>query len=126
MRYMTVFALLAATAIPAALAQDANAISMIKDYAGIWLVQDGDGKKSCPVTLGTDQTIGGYTVDVGKDCSKLFPVMDEITAWYMLDDGTIIFNDATRKERLRFYTPDDTYISAQEVDGIVRLVPATE
>lgn len=126
MRYIAILALLAANATPVAMAQDANTAGMIKDYAGIWLVQDGDGTKSCPVTLGTDQTIGGYTVDVSKDCSKLFPVMDEIAAWYMLDDGTIIFNDATRKERLRFYTPDDTYISAQEVDGIVRLVPATE
>jgi hypothetical protein len=111
-----------------AIAQDASPASaeMIKDYAGLWLVQDGDGAKSCPVTLGTDQTIGGYAVDVGKECPKLFPVMDEIAAWTMLEDGTIIFADATRHARLRFYTPDDSYVSVEEVDGIVRLTPASE
>lgn len=98
----------------------------IADYAGKWQIQDAGGAKSCDLTLTTGEAIGGYVIEIAETCGETFPVMNEIAAWRMFENGDIVFADATRKERLRFYTPDDSYISVEEVDGIVRLVPASQ
>lgn len=98
--------------------------AMIKDYAGKWQVTDADAMRTCAVTLGTGSTIGGNVIEIPPDCAKTFPVMDEVAAWRLYENGDIVFADATRKQRLRFYTPDDSYIAVEEIDGIVRLTPA--
>ena len=109
----------------AAFAQEAapGGPDMVKDYAGLWQVQDETGTKTCNVKLATDDTIGGQAIDIAEGCARTFPVMDEIAAWRIYENGDIVFADATRRERLRFYTPDETYVAVTEIDGIVRLVP---
>lgn len=108
-----------------ALAQDAPPATpeTIKDYAGQWQVQDAEATKTCNVTLASEEAIGGYVIIAAESCGGTFPVMDEIAAWRMYENGDIVFADAARKERLRFFTPDDNYISVEDIDGIVRLVP---
>jgi hypothetical protein len=109
-----------------ALAQDAPPATedTINDYAGPWQIQDAEAGRTCDISLGTTKVIGGYAVEITQSCSVTFPVMKEIAAWRMFENGDIVLADATRRERLRFFAPDDTYISVEDVDGIVRLVPA--
>ena len=127
--------LLAALSSPAAIAlthaaraQDAAPAgpALIAEYAGDWQVTDAEATKTCSVTLDAEATIGGSVIVVAPDCAGMFPVMGEIAAWRLYENGDIVFADATRRERLRFYTPDDSYISVEEVDGIVRLVPLSQ
>ena len=119
--------LLAALSSPAAIAlthaaraQDAAPAgpALIAEYAGDWQVTDAEATKTCSVTLDAEATIGGSVIVVAPDCAGMFPVMGEIAAWRLYENGDIVFADATRRERLRFYTPDDSYISVEEVEAL--------
>jgi len=92
--------------------------AMYDDMFGTWKISNESGKKHCNVTLKRDVTIGGMEIDVSKRCIKLFPVMDNVTAWRLMEGWAIVFADAERHELIRFYTPDERYISKPETDGI--------
>lgn len=96
-----------------ALADDIQpaAIDLIGQYAGQWQVSDAEASRVCDVPLETGETIGGYVIDVADGCAKTSPVMGEIAAWWMLDNGDIVFVDATRRERRHLHTPDNRYMS---------------
>ena len=49
--------------------------------------------------------------------------MADITAWRLLQGWTIDLADAERKTRIRFTTPDDSYVAYPEVDGIFTIEP---
>ena len=89
-----------------------------KDFLGLYIISDESGKKNCRVRLKSDETIGGMAIDINKKCAKVFPVMAEVNSWRLNENWTIVLVDATRKTLLRFYTPDNTYISDKEIDGI--------
>ena len=93
----------------------------VQTYLGTWIVKDESGKKKCTVNLTLDKVIGGMKIDVSKKCAKLFPLMGEVMAWRVYEGFEIAFADATRKELIRFYTPDNDYISYKAVDGIFGL-----
>ena len=94
----------------------------LKSYLGDWIVQDESGKKKCKVTLSTDEVIGGMKIDVAKNCAKTFPAMGDVAAWRLYEGWEIAFADATRHEVVRFYTPDNEYISYKEVDGMFTII----
>lgn len=96
--------------------------SLIGDTFGAWEIRDETGKKRCRIVLKKELAIGGYQIEIADNCKKTFPVMDEIAGWRLMESWTIDLIDATRKTRVRFYTPDDNYIAQEEVDGIFRLV----
>jgi hypothetical protein len=48
--------------------------------------------------------------------------MDDITAWRLYEGWGIGFADATRKLRIRFFTPDERYVAEPGVDGIATIV----
>ena len=89
-----------------------------KDFLGLYVISDQSGKKKCRVRLKSDETIGGMTIDVNKNCAKVFPVMGEVNSWRLNEGWRIVLVDAARKTLLRFYTPDNDYISDKETDGI--------
>ncbi|MDW6022111.1 AprI/Inh family metalloprotease inhibitor [Mesorhizobium sp. BAC0120] len=91
---------------------------LLKDMYGPWVIVDESGDKSCNVVLQDEPTIGGSVIDVDPACAKVFPIMDEITAWRLMQGWGIDLVDATRKTRVRFTTPDDAYVAYPEVDGI--------
>lgn len=91
---------------------------MVRDFLGTWVIRDESGKKKCQVVLHREAVISGYRIDVDKKCLKRFPVMDDVAGWRLLEGWQIVLVDPLRKEILRFYTPDDTYISSKEIDGI--------
>lgn len=95
---------------------------LLGDMFGRWEVRDATGRRRCMVTLGNQPTIGGMEIDVASGCAKTFPVMGDIAAWTLLDDWGIGFSDATRKLRIRFFTPDERYIAQPEVDGVANIV----
>jgi hypothetical protein len=92
--------------------------AMVADMFGPWEIADETGKKTCRVELKKEETIGGMVIDVDPACGEVFPVMDEIAAWRLMESWTIVMADATRKTRLVFFTPDERYIARDEVDGI--------
>ncbi len=94
----------------------------LKSYLGVWSVQDESGKKKCKVMLSTDEVIGGMKIDVAKNCAKTFPAMADVAAWRLYEGWEIAFADATRHEVVRFYTPDNDYISYKAVDGMFTIV----
>lgn len=90
----------------------------VADFLGTWRIRNEAGDKSCDVELKREMTIGSMQIDVDPACAKVFPVMEEIAAWRLKEGWAIDLVDAVRQMRLRFYTPDVTYIAAQEIDGI--------
>jgi hypothetical protein len=96
--------------------------AMLDDFMGDWSIQNADGSKACKVSLSREVTIGGLTIDVDPDCSKIFPVMNDVAAWRLYEDWQIVLVDATRKSLIRFSTPDNTYIAQPETDGITTIV----
>lgn len=92
--------------------------AMVEDMFGPWEIADETGKKTCRVELKKEETIGGMEIVVDPACARVFPVMDEIAAWRLMEGWTIVLADATRKTRLVFFTPDERYIAREEVDGI--------
>ena len=96
--------------------------AILNDFYGTYDIQDAKGKKHCRVVLKKEQTIGGSEIEVAKGCAKTFPIMSEITAWRLYENWTIGFADATRKLRIRFFTPDERYVAEPETDGIFTIV----
>lgn len=88
------------------------------DILGAWIISDQAGAKTCRVTFGSEATIGGYVIEVDPACATAFPVMDEVAAWRLYENWQIVLADATRKELIRFSTPDDAYVAEPETDGI--------
>ncbi len=97
--------------------------AMVDDMFGPWLIADESGQKTCKVELQREETIGGMAISVDPACAAVFPVMDEIAAWRLMEGWTIVLADATRRTRLVFFTPDERYIARDEVDGIHTIGP---
>ncbi len=93
------------------------------DMFGRWTISDESGNRTCEVELFREATIGGMQIDVDPACETVFPVMADITAWRLLQGWTIDLADAERKTRIRFTTPDDSYVAYPEVDGIFTIEP---
>lgn len=96
--------------------------AMAADFLGDWTIQNADGSKACKVTLHKDQVIGGMQIDVDPHCAKVFPVMDDVASWRLLEGWEIVLVDATRKSLIRFFTPDNAYVADPETDGISTIV----
>jgi hypothetical protein len=113
----------------AALAQDAMPMdtsqvdpALVKSFYGPWVIADRSGDKTCKVDLTEEPTIGGSVIDVDPGCAKVFPIMDEIGAWRLMENWEIDLVDATRKTRIRFTTPDESYVADPETDGIFTIL----
>lgn len=96
--------------------------AMAADFLGDWSLQNADGSKSCKVTLHKDQVIGGMRIDVDPQCAAVFPVMENVASWRLLEGWEIVLVDATRKSLIRFFTPDNAYVADPETDGITTIV----
>lgn len=96
--------------------------AMAADFLGDWTIQNADGSKTCKVTLHKEQVIGGMQIDVDPACAKVFPVMDDVASWRLLEGWEIVLVDATRKSLIRFFTPDNAYVADPETDGISTIV----
>ena len=93
-----------------------------KAFLGPWEIRNEKGNKKCRVKLKSDDVIGGMGIDVAKSCGKTFPLMNEVFSWRLNEGWEIVLVDATRKTLIRFYTPDNEYISDKEIDGIFTIV----
>jgi Protease inhibitor Inh len=127
MRRFGTTALLVLLGSGAALAQaplDLDAVdpAMVADFLGDWTILNADASKSCKVTLSRKPTIGGMVIDIGPDCGKVFPVMNDVTSWRLLEDWEIVLADATKKSLVHFTTPDNAYVAEPETDGISTIV----
>ena len=96
----------------AALAQaplDLDAVdpAMVADFLGDWTILNADASKSCKVTLSRKPTIGGMVINIDPDCGKVFPVMNDVASWRLLEDWEIVLADATKKSLVHFTTPDN-------------------
>jgi hypothetical protein len=101
---------------------DAVDPTMLSDFIVDWSIQNADGSKSCKVTLSSEVTIGGLTIDVDPACAKVFPVMQHVASWRLYEDWEIVLVDATRKALIRFTTPDNAYVAEPDTDGIETIV----
>jgi hypothetical protein len=95
---------------------------LLKSFYGPWVIVDRSGDKTCKVELKDEPTIGGSVIDIDPDCPKVFPIMEEIGAWRLMESWGIDLVDATRKTRIRFTTPDAAYVADPEVDGIFTIL----
>lgn len=99
--------------------------ALLKDFYGPWEIRDKSGKRRCRVELKKDSTIGGYAIDVAPGCAKAFPVMEDISAWRLLQSWSIDLVDRLRKTCVRFETPDNRYVAfgnAKDIAGMDELV----
>ncbi len=95
---------------------------LLQSMYGPWVIVDKSETKRCKVVLKDGQTIGGSEIEVDPGCAKLFPIMNEITAWRLMQGWGIDLVDATRKTRMRFTTPDDAYVAEPQTDGIFTIL----
>lgn len=127
MRMIRAMALLSLLSNGAALAQaplDLDTVdpAMAADFLGDWSILSSDGSKTCKVILHKEPVIGGMRIDVDPECGKVFPVMNDVASWRLLEDWQIELADATRKSLIRFSTPDNAYVAEPETDGIKTIV----
>lgn len=91
---------------------------------GAWIISDQEGARACRVTLSDEPTIGGYVIEIDPACATAFPVMDEVVAWRLYESWEIVLVDPTRKELIRFTTPDEAYVANPEIDGVFTIARA--
>jgi hypothetical protein len=99
--------------------------AMLADIYGSWEIRDKSGKKRCRITFLKEFTIGGYQVDRAPGREKAFPVMDDISAWRLLEGWSIDLVDPNRRIRIRFETPDNRYVAfsdPKDIAGIDEIV----
>ena len=96
--------------------------AMAADFLGDWTIQNADASKTCKVTLSREPTVGGMVIDIDPACGQVFPVMDDVASWRLLEGWEIVLADATRKSLIRFTTPDNAYVAEPETDGISTIV----
>jgi hypothetical protein len=89
------------------------------DIYGTWEIRDKSGKRRCRITFLKDFTIGGYQLEKAPGCEKAFAVMDDISAWRLLEGWTVDLVDPLRKIRVRFETPDNRYVPFGDPKDIV-------
>ncbi len=113
----------------AAHAEDAKPLNLndfdpaeVKAFLGAYVIKDEMGTRTCVVKLSRKETIGGMVIKVAPGCAKTFPVMADVASWRLYEGWEIVLADATRKGLIRFYTPDNEYVSDQPVDGIATIV----
>lgn len=100
---MTAGRRLAWAVLAAAVAFPAAALEAPKDYAGQWTISGvSEGAEVCTVTLGDEGAIGGWVLDVPKDCFEKFGFSEDVAAWTVYPDGAIGFINPLRKMLLRF------------------------
>lgn len=95
----------------------------VADMFGPWTISNATGDKHCMVVLKRELTIGGMGLELAPDCATSFPVLDDITAWRLMEGWAIDLADAERKTRIRFETPDDIYVAFPDTDGIFTIQP---
>lgn len=96
-RRVALAALFAALALPAA------ALEAPRDYAGKWNLSGvSEGDAACTLTLTAEEAIGGWGVDLPKDCVDQFGVTGDVAAWTIAPGGAIAFIDPLRHVVLRF------------------------
>jgi hypothetical protein len=61
-----------------------------------------EGDPVCKVRLGGEMAIGGWTIDLAKDCYGKFGLSPDIAAWTVYPDGSIAFIDPLRKPLIKF------------------------
>jgi hypothetical protein len=123
------FSMLLAMPVAASSAQDLMPMDtsgvdpeLLKSFYGPWVIADQSGARTCKVELEDEPTIGGSVIDIDPACPKVFPIMEEIGAWRLMESWGIDLVDATRKTRIRFTTPDAAYVADPEVDGIFTIL----
>lgn len=95
--------LLLPAALAALIALPAAALEAPKDYAGKWTLSGlSEGDEVCTLKLTSEEAIGGWGVDVPKDCIDKFPVTEDAAAWSVLPDGAVLFIDPLRHVLLKF------------------------
>ena len=99
--------------------------ALLTNIFGAWEIRDKSGQRRCRLTLLKDFGIGGYQIEVAPGCAKAFPVMDDVSAWRLLQGWSIDLVDGLRKTRVRFETPDNRYVAlgdAKDIAGMHELV----
>ncbi|MEP9396311.1 AprI/Inh family metalloprotease inhibitor [Mesorhizobium sp. KR2-14] len=96
----------------------------VSDMFGPWTISNAAGDKHCMVVLKRELTIGGMELELAPDCPASFPVLDDITAWRLLEGWAIDLVDAERRTRIHFETPDDIYVAFPDTDGVFTIQPA--
>ena len=86
-----------------ALALPADALEAPKDYAGKWTLSGvSEGDAACTLTLTAEQAIGGWGVDLPKDCIDRFGATEDAAAWTVVPGGAIAFIDPLLHVLLKF------------------------
>jgi len=102
----------------AALALPAAALEAPKDYAGRWTLSGvTEGDPICTLILTDDGAIGGWAVDIPRDCFDKLGLSEDIAAWTVHPAGAISFIDPLRKAKLRFEPTAIGGYVAQRDDG---------
>jgi len=76
-------------------AEDAPALSDAANAViGAWEFSNADHDKICRFNFRADAAVGGYKLDIDKNCANLFPSAKDIVAWTLDSYGTLRLLDA--------------------------------
>jgi len=95
-------------------AATAEELDWAQPYAGVWtLAGVNEGSPYCAVRLGTEGVIGGASIEISATCLRNFP-LEEVAAWTLRSDGTLVFIDALRQAVLSFSPLGEFFITTFE------------
>lgn len=78
-----------------ALAQDPPALSDAANaMIGAWEFSNADHDKVCRFNFRADAMVGGYKLDIDRNCASLFPSTKDVAAWAVDAYGTLRLLDA--------------------------------
>jgi hypothetical protein len=98
--------------------------SILRSLAGTWLVAPANGEPGCRITLGTDTSIGGYSLTTAPDCARRVPAIADAAAWHPVEGISLI--GPTRQTLLKFRENEDASYSAMEPEPGFVLVRAPD
>jgi len=100
-------------------------VADLKGRQDLW--EDVESGRVCSVTLEDVRTIGGYAVTADDECVVKLDVGGDLFAWFIRDDGALVFIDATRQPLLTLdRLPDGTFYVNRYGQQSLNLTPAND
>lgn len=84
---------------------------------GAWTLEQVGAPRQCTVTFGPEAAGQGRQIRFPATCRRALPVMDKVTAWALLPDGTLRLDDALGKPVIRFTAPSGSRRLGKGIDG---------
>ena len=111
------FALIATFICLSAAAGAATDINVVAGASGAWDISLNDTNRKCRLYLRPESDAVGHALGMPAGCRRALPILVEVTAWNMPDDGRIDLADKHGAAVLSFAPANETALAARGPEG---------